>query len=115
MIKRRRRATILPCPSQENVNCVDIFEVAKECSSFELLGRLNGGTMTHVILKITTFALKGALLGFVLGLGGAVFGTIVGHSFETIWASGMPLAMAFLGAMTFSILSGVGMHKGFRN
>jgi hypothetical protein len=71
--------------------------------------------MTHGILKVATFALKGALLGFVLGLGGAVFGTIAGNSFESIWASGMPLAMAFLGAITFSILASVGMHNGFRD
>lgn len=71
--------------------------------------------MTRGILKFATFVLKGALLGFVLGLGGAVFGVIVGNSFETIWASGMPLAMAFLGAVTFTILSGVGMHNGFRD
>ena len=71
--------------------------------------------MSHGILKIAVFALKGALLGFVLGLGGAVFGTIVGNSFESIWASGMPLGMAFLGAVTFTILSGVGMHNGFRD
>jgi len=74
--------------------------------------------MTHGILKVATFTLfvfKGALLGFVLGLGGAVFGTIVGNSFESIWASGMPLGMAFLGAMTFSILWSIGMHNGFRD
>ena len=71
--------------------------------------------MTHGIMKIAVFALKGALLGFILGLCGAVFGTIVGNSFESIWASGMPLAMAFLGAITFTILSGVGMHTGFRD
>ena len=71
--------------------------------------------MTHGIMRIAVFALKGALLGFVLGLGGAVFGTIVGNSFGSIWASGMPLGMAFLGAITFTILSGVGMHNGFRD
>ncbi len=66
------------------------------------------------ILKIAAFAVKGAVLGFILGIAGAVFGTIVGHSFETIWASGMPLGMAFLGAMTFTMLACIGMHNGFR-
>jgi hypothetical protein len=70
--------------------------------------------MTRGILKVTTFTLKGALLGFVLGLAGTVFGTIVGSSFESMWASGMPMGMAFLGAMTFTILSCLGMHNGFR-
>jgi hypothetical protein len=54
-------------------------------------------------------------LGFVLGLAGTVFGIIVGSSFESIWASGMPFGMAFLGAMTFGILSSIGMHNGFRD
>jgi hypothetical protein len=71
--------------------------------------------MTRGILKVATFTLKGALLGFVLGLAGTVFGTIVGSSFESMWASGMPVGMAFLGAMTFAILSGLGMHNGFRD
>jgi hypothetical protein len=71
--------------------------------------------MTRGILKVATFALKGALLGFVLGLAGTVFGIIVGSSFESIWASGMPFGMAFLGAMTFGILSSIGMHNGFRD
>jgi uncharacterized membrane protein len=70
--------------------------------------------MTHTILKATSFILKGAALGFALGIAGAVFGTIVGSSFSTIWASGMPLGMAFLGAMIFSILATIGMHQGIQ-
>lgn len=67
------------------------------------------------ILKAVNFVFKGAALGFVLGVAGAVFGTIVGSSFETIWASGMPLGMAFLGAMIFTILASMGMHNGFHD
>jgi len=96
------------------VNCVDIFG-GGEGVPVSTTSRLNGGSMKQGILKVATFALKGALLGFVLGLCGAVFGTIVGNSFGSIWASGMPLGMAFLGAITFSILSSVGMHNGFRD
>lgn len=66
-------------------------------------------------LKVVTFALKGAALGFVLGIAAAVFGTIIGSPFETILASGMPLGMAFLGALVFTLLAAIGMHDGFRD
>ena len=69
--------------------------------------------MSHGFLKGIAFAAKGAVLGFSLGMSGAVFGTIIGSSFASIWASGMPLGMAFLGAMIFGILSSIGMHNGF--
>ena len=72
-----------------------------------------GGSMSHGFLKGIAFAAKGAALGFALGVSGAVFGTIIGSSFASIWASGMPLGMAFLGAMIFGILSSIGMHNGF--
>jgi hypothetical protein len=55
---------------------------------------------------------SGAAPGFALGIAGAVFGAIVGSSFSSIWASGMPLGMAFLGATIFSILATIGMHQG---
>ena len=72
--------------------------------------------MTHNIINAAFFILKGATLGFALGITGAVFGTIIGNSsFSTIWASGMPLGMAFLGAMIFSILATIGMHQGVSN
>jgi hypothetical protein len=70
--------------------------------------------MTHTIVKAAFFIMKGAALGFALGIAGAVFGTIIGSSFSTIWTSGMPLAMAFLGAMIFSILATIGMHQGIQ-
>lgn len=69
--------------------------------------------MSHGFLKGIAFTIKGALLGFALGIAGAVFGTIIGSPFESIWASGMPLGMAVLGAMIFGILSSIGMHNGF--
>jgi hypothetical protein len=65
--------------------------------------------MSHGILNTVGFAIKGSLVGFSLGIAGAVFGTIIGSSFASIWASGMPLGMAFLGGMIFTILSGIGM------
>ena len=71
--------------------------------------------MTHGIFSVVAFAVKGGLLGFALGLAGAVFGTIIGSSFETIWASGMPVAMAAMGAVIFAILSSIGMHNSESN
>ena len=70
--------------------------------------------MTQSIVKAAFFVLKGAALGFALGIAGAVFGTIIGSSFSSIWASGMPLGMAFLGAMIFSLLATIGMHQGIQ-
>jgi hypothetical protein len=71
--------------------------------------------MSHGFFKVLIFIVKGAILGFSLGIAGAVFGSIIGSSFASIWESGMPLAMAALGAMIFGILSTIGMHTGFRN
>lgn len=67
--------------------------------------------MAHGIFRAVTFAAKGGILGLALGLGGAVFGTIIGSSFQSIWASGMPMAMAAMGVVIFGILSSIGMHN----
>ncbi len=67
--------------------------------------------MTRDLFSMAGFTIKGALVGFSLGLGGAVFGALIGSPFQSIWASGMPVAMGAMGAVIFSILAGIGLHK----
>jgi len=67
--------------------------------------------MTRNLFRMAGFTIKGTLAGFSLGLGGAVFGTLIGSSFQSIWESGMPLAMGAMGAVIFSILAGIGLHN----
>ncbi len=66
------------------------------------------------LIGIILFSFKGGVIGLLLGVAGAIFGTVIGGSFIEIWSTGMPLAMASLGAMIFALLSSIGMHRGFR-
>jgi hypothetical protein len=66
------------------------------------------------LIGIMLFSFKGGIIGLLLGLAGAIFGTVIGGSFIEIWSTGMPLAMATLGAMIFALLCSIGMHRGIR-